>query len=149
MRFTCNPTVWQLEWPSKAWKQMCLSGLCSSNPLGNSKGHSFSLSARTWDYVGEIRQKGLSVETGKRLDFCLTEQSHPISPEDFFPAWLTDCPAAVMTLSKYTVYPQRKREGWNQLFFYQIEIKYSMQVWQSVLLYQTKHYLLWLDDPCL
>lgn len=82
-------TVWQLEWPS----QTCVSVvfvLLTPPLMGNGKGQSFSLSARTWDYVGERRQKGLGEEMARRLDFCLTEQSHLMYPEDCFqPSWLT------------------------------------------------------------
>lgn len=116
MRFTCNPKVWQLEWPSQAWKQICWSGLCSSNPPGNHKGQSFSLSGRTRDYVGEIRQKRIECGDGEEAGFLSDRAKPPHFPRGFFPAWLRDCPAAVMTLSKYI---SSEKEGWNQLFFCQ------------------------------
>ncbi len=121
IKFTCNPAVQQLEWPSQAWEQMCLSGLCSSDLLGD-EGQSVSVSARTLDYVGEIRQEGLSVEMGRRLDFLSDRAKPPHFPWGFFPAWLTDCPAVVMTPSKYisSIKGEREMDGWrwNQLLFY-------------------------------
>lgn len=81
------------------------------------------------------------------LDFCLTEQSLLISPGDFFSAWLTDCPGAVMTLSKY-ISSERERDGWMEMesaAFLSYSIcnvvqadkhynKMSKVVWKSVLL---------------
>lgn len=56
--------------------------------------------ARTQDYVGEIRQKGLSGD-GEEAGFL----SHGAKPSHFpwgyFPAWLSDCPGAVIILRKY------------------------------------------------
>lgn len=63
-----------------------------------------------------VRQKGLIVE--KRLGFCLKEQSHLISPLRTFSAWVTDCPAAVTTLSQHTTDSQEEVDGQEISSFY-------------------------------